>query len=198
MILAAGKKNWIKAREDSVVAKGKGSLSTFWLRVGTTSEDSYSDAGASNASQSASVDEAMPTSEAALSDERMRRLVSWNTDALKRLLKDIIARRRAMGLPESNRNVPEKTFHVAGKTVIDEVCEVIQLPHFDSNAIATTESADTIELSPQVESQLENYVGAISAMYINNPFREYTGSRRDCPNRIVYRLLMSSICFLFR
>ena len=106
-----------------------------------------------------------------VSDEKMRRLIEWNTDTLKRSLKDIIARRRAMGLPESNYTVPQKTFHTERQTVIDEVCEVIKLPHFDANAIATTASSDTIELSAAVETQLESYVSAIAAMYSNNPFR---------------------------
>ncbi|CAB9531237.1 expressed unknown protein (Partial), partial [Seminavis robusta] len=32
--IASGKRSWLKAREDKVVAKGKGELQTYWIELG--------------------------------------------------------------------------------------------------------------------------------------------------------------------
>ena len=36
-LIAEGKQNWVKQRQDKVQAKGKGKLQTYWLKMGTTS-----------------------------------------------------------------------------------------------------------------------------------------------------------------
>lgn len=180
LIVAAGKKSWVREREDCVLAKGKGELSTFWLRVGTSNDDSVSESGSSNMSPSSvTQEEAIPPLARTLSDDKIRRLVDWNTDALKRLLKYIVARRCSLGKTETKNLVPVKTFHAVDQTVIDEVCEVIRLPQFDTKDIRVSESSDNIELSREVEIQLESYVGAISAMYSDNPFRKQSCALKD-------------------
>lgn len=173
MIIAAGKEKWVRARDYKVVLKGKGELPTYWLSVGSSSEEGRSEAGSSNHTSDDAPE--MPDSGLVnvLSDEKIRRLVDWNVDVLQRALVDIMARRRAMGKRVSNPNVSERAFHSADQTPIDEVCEVIEMPRFEACSLAKTskQADDGIQLSKQVVEQLESYVGAIAAMYNDNPFR---------------------------
>jgi class 3 adenylate cyclase len=36
LLVAAGKSKWIEAREEKVVAKGKGEMQTYWVAVGSS------------------------------------------------------------------------------------------------------------------------------------------------------------------
>jgi hypothetical protein len=100
-------------------------------------------------------------------------LISWNVDVLLRLLKQIVARRRAvaktkLGGSFAINSSRRQSLNVSlsgtgigvetGVTVIDEVCEVITLPKLDTRVAKAQEDAEAIELDKQVIAELNEYV----------------------------------------
>ena len=183
LLTEAGKGHWLREREETVVAKGKGELSTFWLEMkagsakSTRSTGSTSDEGSETEARTAAT-KLMQSSE---DEAKMSRLVSWTTDVLARSLRAIVARRHAT----SQRPDPEAVLDMLedrltgrnnGKqtgTVIDEVQEVITLPQFDAKAAKRAKDPQSIELDKHVMEQLHDYVRTIAALYHNNPFHSF-------------------------
>jgi hypothetical protein len=50
-------------------------------------------------------------------------------------------------------------------SVIDEVKEIIALPKFDPSSLKHEQDAETMELDPSVESELQIFVSCIASMY---------------------------------
>ena len=184
----AGKNHWFEPREDTVVAKGKGALKTFWLRTSDNLEKrkrpSLPDEMRSSIIEKEAVDK--------LATEKTARLIDWNCDVLLRLLKQIVARRRAMAkykqsnivglnsLKSSRRASLSGSIHGNAMdesnengTVIDEVMEIITLPKLDLKLAKAQEDADAVELDNAVVNQLTEYVSNIAAMYRDNPFHNF-------------------------
>jgi class 3 adenylate cyclase len=184
LLIAAGKMDWVKKREGMVSAKGKGLMQTYWLTLkASSSADTFScteddsDHGgnaATTTSYTPSHEEERGSSEMMSTDARTQRLIEWNVDVLLRQLKKIIAMRdeelsskkKATRKPVKENKVQPQT----GSTVLDEVKEVIPL---STKAKNYKQNPDSIEVGPQVLSQLRNYVSAIAAMYHENPFHSF-------------------------
>jgi hypothetical protein len=188
LIVAAGKSAWISKRDEKVVAKGKGEMQTYWLSPGeqrsdTTSnpETASSHSGSNESEPSELENEAHAEGESEMktvgvSAGKQKRLIEWNVDVLLRLLKQIVARRRACGLSEHGSNCVESKVQFAepGKTVIDEVKEIIMLPKFNAKAAIKQEDPDSIVLPPEVVEQMYDYVSNIAGIYNDaNPFHNF-------------------------
>jgi hypothetical protein len=117
-------------------------------------------------SQEGSVDEDLTTRNAATS-KHFHRLVSWNVDVLERILKHILAKRQAAG--KKSQYLPIIRGQ-EGKTVVDEVVEVIEFPPYD--AFSTPEKLDTgsITLTVPVRAQLYEYVSHVCSQFRDNAF----------------------------
>ena len=182
LLIAAGKSQWLRARQEKVNAKGKGELQTYWLDVHQDSAVRSTSSGAdSHTPKNEELNEsekpvpghsvmAAPISTAA---EKHQRLISWNTDILARLLTQIIARRESR---QERPDTPEKIRHLeesVGRddTVLSEVTEIIMLPPFENTASSIDPSR--IELSEDVVNQLRDYVQTLAAMYRENPFHNF-------------------------
>jgi class 3 adenylate cyclase len=194
LLKGSGKGHWVTAREEKVVAKGKGEMQTFFLEIkGDTSKSIASGtSGSSNSNES--MDDAemstfvvtVPKTPNGDSDgeelvvkpisEKQQRLVNWNADIMARLLKDIVALREASGIEAASedklKNLEESKLH-RDNLVIDEVEEIVTLPVFDANAAKNQKDTDSVELSEDVVTQLRDYVGTISVMYQENPFHNF-------------------------
>ena len=188
----AGKNHWFEPRADTVVAKGKGALKTYWLRT----QDSTAQRKRPSLPEEmrASVIEKAAMDKLAI--EKTARLIDWNCDVLLRLLKQIVARRRSMakykhresivglnGLKSSRRASMNGSAHGImdesneNGTVIDEVREIITLPKLDLKLAKAQEEADSIELEDEIVEQLNEYVSNIAAMYRENPFHNFEHAR---------------------
>jgi len=187
LLVEAGKSEWISKREDVVMAKGKGVLQTFWLSVGTKKGSVFSSSqgtehGEDNMAghkETAIVignnghDEVDRKAEL-LASGKASRLVDWNVDVLKRLLKQVIARRHT----SSNRAAVLKSLYPdigreSSGTVLDEVKEIVTLPDFDSKAAKQQEDPDSIEIHPVAVEQLKDYVTNVAALYNDNDFHNF-------------------------
>ena len=187
LIMASGKSQWIKAREDKVVAKGKGELKTYWLLpkkrgVASTSYSTYSPSEGLSEREHMEALELVTASEQSspeanpMANEHIQRLVKYNCDILLQILKKVVAKRAQAKTNTSKDSSSEKKLQQLedrlGKTgsCLDEVAEVIHLPKFNS---AAYNASETVEVSKEVICQLSNYVEMIASMYRNNPFHSF-------------------------
>ncbi len=184
LLHAAGKSNWIRKRTETVMAKGKGEMQTYWLLTddemasGTTAEDGTKAAPLpivkASAPRLGNATADMLDPESTL-PPRIRRLVDWNVDVLKRLLKQIVAKRRAQGKEQMDPNHPlmmRTEVNIGCDTyVLDEVSEIIRLPGYTH--VKQMEDPNKIELPSEVGDQLRLYVSSIAAMHRDNAFHNF-------------------------
>jgi class 3 adenylate cyclase len=101
---------------------------------------------------------------------RTRRLIDWNVDLLGRLLKAIIAHRNiTAAAKKSSTELPK--WEGSGRLAKDEVVDIISFPKLEPPSMEI--DPDSVELKPEVLSQLRNFISTIAAMYRNNPFHNY-------------------------
>ncbi|KAL3937663.1 MAG: hypothetical protein SGBAC_007279 [Bacillariaceae sp.] len=193
LLMKSGKGHWVSARGDKVTAKGKGELETFWLKNirGAENKSVMSATSGSDDHKLSKIEEnKKPTknsrpsvSDAAAehkitqNDKKLDRLVNWNVDILFSILKSVAERRHADGIkpdPWDRVQAMEVELSVPvnenGKTALDEVVEIIELPRFNARADA---NSVTVELNAEVQNQLREYVRTIATMYNENPFHNF-------------------------
>jgi class 3 adenylate cyclase len=185
LLITAGKGSWMMAREEKVVAKGKGEMQTYWLAVGSSrgKRDTQSENGISDGvSDAGSEYEYTATKESlAISaaqreyqtvSDKTTRLIKWNVDVLIRLLKQVEARRSCSDNVEATTALVENDEKGADQTVLDEVKEIVQLPTFNAD-IGDINHVESLQLGADVEEQLHDYVSAIGSMYRENAFHNF-------------------------
>jgi len=171
LLSAGGKGTWFVPRPDAVLAKGKGRMTTYFLRLSSNrGSDTTSLAGSSDDEMDdVSVDLA-PVGRSR-SAAKMR-LVDWNTAILLRLLKQIkarrITRRRIFGNKASESPKEDALKSKGDKTVLDEVSEIISLPEFDKKC-AETVDPDEVTMDETVAVQLRAFVQSVCDRYHDNP-----------------------------
>jgi hypothetical protein len=186
LIKAGGKEGWLIARQDVVVAKGKGEMKTFWLLPKEKVSDAdYNELKALTAeSNSSSKKTATATVlETAIIPSRTQvspkisRLVDWNVDVLKRLLKVIVAKRAAQqqGKATAVDGVMKAEQEILRKDgmALDEVQEIVTLPKFDARTQRNQLDPHAVQLSPVVVAQLRQYVESIACQYRDTPFHNF-------------------------
>ena len=191
LLVAAGKENWIRSRDDRVEAKGKGILQTYWLvHTGRSDDDGQSTSGYSDRDMDQPVPKKKSTSAEPAEDitsiDKHHRLVDWTVEILHGLLKQVVARRMCLEATKQQpqqRSSSEVSKSFSNRTpafikpqnqmVLDEVCEIITLPKFDAEALKKQVKPESIVLSEAVLSQLHAYVAGIAALYRCNPFHNF-------------------------
>jgi Adenylate and Guanylate cyclase catalytic domain len=124
--------------------------------------------------------------------DKMKRLVDWNAEMLLRLLKQIIAYRRATSVRRTHH--PKDFFFRRGSnevstcldvsenvsadfgaddTVIDEVVEIIDMPEFDERITPDCLDPNSVELDNSIRGEVRAFVSMIAALYQQNPFHNY-------------------------
>lgn len=188
-LIAAGKVHWVTARKDVVNAKGKGEMKTYWLEIKGQSGASTQSATTENLGDGDDVTEPEPAPAPATGgegqkkkatndlDSRTQSLVSWNADVLAKLLKQIIARRKALGQKLSSI-VPVADPASKEGTVINEVAEIIVMPEFDAKAASVEPNPNDIELDSFLFEQIENLVTQFALSYKSNPFHNFEHGKK--------------------
>lgn len=184
------KGHWCMAREEKIIAKGKGEMQTYWLvlkgdKTGGASSSSGGGTESNSDEDDADFDDndilhrdvvdAAETSSSAIASltDKHLRLVDWNTEILKGLLKQVVTRRAAKGTKPASEDLLE--FLESDKvsrhtTVLEEVEDVIHLPNFDAEHTGNNVEG---EISREAARQLGDYVLMIAALYRNNPFHNF-------------------------
>lgn len=164
LITAAGKGHWIFLRVDDIAERG--GIQTYWVEP-------------QSSAQEAKHNNAMPTRVAAKTGEvdHSQRLIDWNFDLLKKLIKRIVAHRKDMGIKKEKTNLEIST---EGTIVREEVIASIALPTYDKDAAKT--KLENINLGKDVEEQLRKFVELIASMYYDNPFHNFKHASNVCTN----------------
>uniref|UniRef100_A0A7S2YKF8 Phosphodiesterase n=1 Tax=Entomoneis paludosa TaxID=265537 RepID=A0A7S2YKF8_9STRA len=165
---AHGKADWLKARTDTVVAKGKGELQTMWVAC----DDKTRQLGMFDEIDGISGHVKTKVPQTSVAD-RYGRLIAWNCDILSKIMKQIIARREAL---EVQPDTPEQIKRIEtelklSRYVLGEVQEVVRLPHYKQADHFF--DPDSVELGVTVENQLHRFVQTLAAMYQDNPFHNF-------------------------
>lgn len=166
LLTASGKGHWLERRQDAVLAKGKGVLSTYFVNPAKQNGE---------AEMGGSTNTTLPPTEIEMKAMRQERLIQWITDILMQRLKQVVVRRKTM--PAGNlKSPPEQARGVlegpAGSIPLDEVVEQIKLPDFAYNA-AADEDPNLVAIPDAVSTQLYQHVAAIAAKYRDNPFHNF-------------------------
>ena len=167
LITEAGKGHWIFQRIDDIAARG--GIQTYWVEPQTTAQE-------------AKIKNAAPTRvviKPGVPADNSQRLIDWNVDILKRLLKRIVADRKDKKIA-ADRNLNVTTRNQERTTVRDEVVESIDLPRFDKTSTKTDPA--TVRLGDEVERQLREYVTEIESMYHDNAFHSFKHASNVCTN----------------
>jgi len=181
LLVQAGKEHWLKKRSELVAGKGKSNMQTFWLQSPgepTLSNTEYDKTGAAMHIKAVNKNVSLDELEEAL-PPKVKRLVGWNTEILKKLLRQIVEKRVAMG---NKRNYDAQiarmeAAYVKQKNCLDEVTEIIALPQFDVKAYKKSQVHEKVEISQKVLDQLKLYVSAVAAMHRDNPFHNFEHAR---------------------
>jgi hypothetical protein len=195
LLKGSGKGDWVTARAEKVVAKGKGEMQTYFLGFkgssgnSTVSGSSDQGSGPEASDQMEKVTASVPqTGHGASEDgsdwerliktdsEKHQRLVNWNAEVLSRTLREIVAQREASNVeaaPEATLKTLENAKLRRANRVIEEVEEIVTLPAFDAKASMNLKDPDLVDLGENVTAQLREYVELISAMYQDNPFHNF-------------------------
>jgi len=182
LLVEAGKSSWLTPRNDTVTAKGKGELITFWLfdknfnkRGSTCSSTVTSD---SNGSIGSTAHSSSMHVKALINDKRGR-LIDWNVDLFAGLIRKIVARRRAQKQTWKSKEKVVKIgdeIRISSNTagmVLDEVVEIIELPAFDPEVVALQEDHLHVDLGIPVMVELRDYIYTISQRYKKNSFHNF-------------------------
>jgi hypothetical protein len=216
----ANKLHWLVPRSEMVHAKGKGLVQTFWVADKSVSQSGdggsqshYSETASDHSDNEADEEEAKEDAAAvALAPPRrawsdlpphMQRLIHWNVDMLGKLLKNVVAGRRAaqpppptdrrqsrimsfsinLGIvsrPSASSNFSSGTEGSNTPSAVltlnnprDEYAEAISLPRFDPTILLHDVDPSNIQLDEMVAKQLEDYVTTIACAYHENPFHNF-------------------------
>jgi len=195
LLKAAGKGYWVSPRKEKVKAKGKGVVETFWLDIKKQSSKSETSSKSQTSESNGSLEFDMAHLKASSHTKHgleldaslpanVQRRVQWMADVLLRLLKQVVARRNAVQKiaqeegalaidPPRDEGCPTSEL-INGKTVMDEVVEIIKLPNYNAKAAREEEDPSTVELPPEVVKQLYMYVTVIAGLYHHdNPFHNF-------------------------
>jgi class 3 adenylate cyclase len=187
LLTAANKSHWILPRDGNVSLKGKGLVETYWADpvlsehandgnvsvsstlIGELTRSSWGDTRLSDRLSSTAMS----------SDDKLRRIVEWNTDLLLRFLKNIIATRSITGRSIAGRrhsNLGRRNSFTQKPqylTPIADVTEILPMQGFFDKVAKFEINPDTVEISDSVRSQLRDYIAQIASRYHDNPFHNF-------------------------
>ena len=162
LLIEAGKAHWIEPREDLVEAKGKGTIQTYWLRVGGKDDG---DRNTDSALRRSILE----------SNESKERLIDWSVTTMMGLVERIVASRGKRRGSRSDKDA-DVSLRPTHWNVLDEVQEVVELARFDSQTVFRSDTRGTI--SPEVRGELRDFIAQISSLYLDNPFHNFSHAVR--------------------
>jgi class 3 adenylate cyclase len=193
LLMAAGKSHWLKARDDMVVAKGKGELKTYWLdptKKRRHTKNHKDIRVQQEISLGNGADQMSATGEVPF-DAKYARLIDWNVDVLLHHLARVISCRSRS--PSRGSLVNHSSEVALLPAAINDVAEVVALPPFDPDASRFRRARPDVSMLQQTRADLHEYVKRIALMYQDVPFHnfEHASHVTLCANKLLNRLINS-------
>lgn len=203
LLVKGGKGHWIQKRAETVAAKGKGVMVTYWVISGADGgKDGESTTTSSSNDRTSREEDApiksknkqpkhvretrekveqLPSNIGGDMHERITRLVEWNVEILLPFIKQIEACRIAKSKCKSSGKSSttgsfDKDFlwERGDSKPMDEVQEIVALPDFDQAIANQTLDHEKVEISSETVQQLRTFIATIATMYnSNNPFHNF-------------------------
>lgn len=212
LLVEQGKSDWLQETGQSVVATGRGEITTYWLKTNfrkvhrshLTSKRTSDFAGSSSRPSEQDADSVAPM---VLDDEQFRegdekskldldfeaeekigRLVNYNAEVLISLLKKVIARRSVV----DNAYLGDENSTNSGSVALDEVKEVIVMPQYNEEAAVKMASDYTVEIPEVVRTELRAYIHRVAGRYHQNPFHNFEHASHVAlsVNKLLKRIVM--------
>ncbi|KAG7371467.1 adenylate cyclase [Nitzschia inconspicua] len=170
LLRAAGKESWVELRKDTVQAKGKGELRTYWLKNASDLQSTI------EFPQDSGQTESKDCLEQDLLRQKHERLVKWISEILTSFLKQIIAKRKKLEEVNGVSVIMPTTaigwnHSLCKGGVLEEVQDVVKLPKFDPRTCVAKDELE--DLHPVIATELHKYVSSIESMYCANPFHSF-------------------------
>ena len=163
------KGSWLTPRSDTVVAKGKGIMSTYWLALKNAGQSVDSIDGDFDLD-----DNVLSRSSRAASDmdERDARVVDWVCEILVRQIKKLVVVHQRCPAPRpSCRDVGFQD--QKGTIWLDEVQEAIRTPDFNADVAEATLDYELVQVPEAIINDVRDYVAMIAAAYKGNKFHNF-------------------------
>ena len=182
LLFRDGKAAWFEPRKDTVTAKGKGELHTYWLVTtapGRSVRGGLRDnCSAHNTEDSMTDLEDIDCLRLNSAQDKTSRLIEWNVEKLVKILKQIVAHRESISLNRGSNHrkssgLDVSAFNTCKGTPFEAVKEIISLPAYNSHIANNQKNPEDVIISEEVVDQLRDYVTRIASMYQNNPFHNF-------------------------
>lgn len=142
-------------------------MQTFWLVKGNRNIHDIVDSSVGESS-------AMSESSDEYDDlDCQERWIDYNTEVFKKLLQQIIARRKGLRFSKDIDLCTKVTPNNDAAIPLMEVKEIIEIPKFDKAAAKRQVENEDVEVPPLVVKQLRNYISEIAHLYNDNPFHNF-------------------------
>jgi hypothetical protein len=132
--------------------------------------------------------------------EHYERLIDWQVELFSKILREIVAGRDMSSV--KNETMPDPTAVVRRDgPVYEEVLECIQLPKFDPRAVkARVNKSESVELPPEVVSELHAFISTIASQYRQNPFHSYAHASHvvQSANKLLGRIVKPDLDWTHR
>mmetsp|Transcript_16110 Transcript_16110/g.37349 ORF Transcript_16110/g.37349 Transcript_16110/m.37349 type:complete len:1772 (+) Transcript_16110:29-5344(+) len=185
LLILNGKEHWITKRQDKVMAKGKGSLTTYFLLSVKKKTSSTNSASTSKIDEVVLV-RAPSHTKGVKTVQKRNRVADWVVEMLGKLLKEMKAKRKNSGVrPDSKATIEALENRSIGavssaglnnKTVIDEVSDCLKLPGIithDKGKGSSNKPSIPPPLAKEVIDELQHYVYSVASLYKKNPFHNF-------------------------
>mgnify|MGYP003866110729 CR=1 FL=1 len=179
LLRKAGKGAWLKNREDEVIAKGKGRITTYWAMPkshATNSNSSQTSGGesCSNGTESQTAVNTIANSaspQPAVKNNLNQRLVDWMAEMLLDQTRKIMYIRHQTKV-RNQSTVP--TYHPKeGQTCMDEVKDIIEMPSYDACLAEMNQNFKRVVIPQEAAAGLREFVARVAGTYRDNPFHNF-------------------------
>jgi class 3 adenylate cyclase len=189
ILVSAGKRHWVAARNDQVTVKGKGVMQTYLLNIasansGTSASSDYNEARTGD----------IPSFGLNASEQNAR-LVDWYCDVVRILLKKLAFVRSAVDGSSAEISPFPVSLNVAELTPFDEVKESIDFGQYREAVIGQSiVDPSAVELHEAANIQLQMFVSSVAMAYNNHPFHcfEYACHAGQCALKLCSWLIQAS------
>jgi hypothetical protein len=181
ILIASGKSHWVTPREDKVVAKGKGELSTWWLRteiaIKHSSTMGSSEAGSSDTNSNVDSTETerqlynIPSSDTVT--KKTQRMIDWNCEVLLQALKVVVASRQVEAGARSRLRKDFVSAEMTAELMLGDKAPINELKDHLSFSASGKVNVSKVNLDAKVVGQLRNFVSVIASMYRNHEFHNF-------------------------
>lgn len=143
-------------------------MKTYWVETKTKNSETSSQVDTSQCS-----DQAVEIVATKFRNPKTGNMIKWSEDVLIRLLKQVVARRRASPLLSVDMIQPNETRFLPSfdNNPVDEVKDIITLPRF--KMINNQEDPENIILDPIVVQQLRQFLTSLADLYRENHFHNF-------------------------